>query len=52
MNKKGLKSQKVESESKNTPGTICTPPRTKKDRGATYSREKSFRKIELLEFEE
>ena len=47
---------KVESGIKNTAGTICTPLRTNKYRGVTYSvdgaSERSFKKIKFLEFEE
>ena len=63
MNQKCPETWKVESEIKNAAGTICTTPRTNKYRAVTYWRrwghqrrwgttEKSFRKMELLEFEE
>ena len=38
MKQKCPKSRKIESEIKNTPGTICTPLRTNKYRRVTYSR--------------
>ena len=36
MNQKCPKSQKVESQFKNTPGTNCMPLRTNKKGGVTY----------------
>ena len=46
---------KVVSEIKNSAGTMCTPLRTDKQRGVTYSRQWGhrvvFRKMELFEFE-
>ena len=55
MNQKCPRSRKVEKDIKNTPGTICTPLGTNKYYGVKYSRrwatERSFRKMELLDFE-
>ena len=45
MNQKYPNSRKVESEIENTAGTICTPLRTNKYRGFTYSRRWGHREV-------
>ena len=45
MNQKCPKSSKVESDIKNTAGTICTSLRTNKHSGVTYSRQWDHREV-------
>ena len=45
MNQKCPKSRKIESLINNTPGTNCTPLRTSKNRGVTYSRQWGHRQV-------